>query len=124
MERVTYLGVWFNKFGNSTDEVTERINKGRNITRALNPVLLYGAEAWDLKKREKDRLLATEMDFLQRSIQKRRFDRIRYSVIRERIEMDRDALDDVQRRQLVWFGNVSRMEDWRLSKKAMELIPP
>ena len=39
MEKYKYLGVIFNKEGNSPMEVNERIIKGRMITRALHSVL-------------------------------------------------------------------------------------
>lgn len=34
--------------------------------------------------------------------------------------MDWDILDDVQRRQLIWFGHVSRMEEGWLPRKVFE----
>ena len=39
VEKYKYLGVIFNKDGNSRMEVNERIIKGRKITRALHSVL-------------------------------------------------------------------------------------
>lgn len=37
--------------------------------------------------------------------------------------MDRDILDDMERRQLIWFGYVSRIEEGWLPAKVFEWIP-
>lgn len=47
----------------------------------------------------KDKLMATDMDFFQRSIFKSRSDRVRNSKIRMSMDMDQDISDDVQRKQ-------------------------
>ena len=90
VEKYKYLGVIFNKNGNSRMEVNERIINGRKITRALHSVLwdkttrrstkmkiytslvrsvtTYGAEVRDIGVRNRGRLLATEMDFLRKEV--------------------------------------------------------
>ena len=113
-EKYKYLGVIFNKDGNSRMEVNERIIKGRKITRTLHSVLwdktirrftkmniytslvrsvtTYGAEVWDIGVRNRGRLLATEMDFLRRSCGLTRTDIVRNEEIRKRMKMDGDLL--------------------------------
>ena len=89
VKQCKYLGALFNKKGNSNEEITQRIIKGRNIIRALNlvlwdkdmkmetkkriyesivkPTTIYGSEVWDINRKNRKKLLSTEMDFLRRS---------------------------------------------------------
>ena len=146
VEKYKYLGIIFNKDGNSRMEVNERIIKGRKITGALHSVLwdktirrstkmkiytslvrsftTYVAEVWDIGVRNRVRLLATEMDFLRRSCGLTRTDRVRNEEIIRRMNMDGDLIDEILKKQLVWFGQVKRMDEERIPKKALEWIPP
>ena len=136
----------FDKSGSSGVEVEERIQKGRKVTRAFNSVwwdrgvskktkkriyksmvqsvVVYGSEVWDLKQRNTGKLLATEMDVLRRSCRKTRLDRVRNEDIRREMEVEGDILDEVQRKQLVWFGHINRMEEGRLPRQVMNWVPP
>jgi hypothetical protein len=51
VERFKYLGVAFNKYGHSDEEITIRIDKGRNCIGALNSVL------WNKNTRNTKKLL-------------------------------------------------------------------
>ena len=85
VKQCKYLGALFNKKGNSNEEITQRIIKGRNIIRALNSVLWdkdmkmktkkrvyesivkptkpsYGSEVWDINQKNRKKLLSTEME--------------------------------------------------------------
>ena len=126
-------------------EVNERIIKGRKITRALHSVLWdktirrsskikiytclvrsvtsYGADVWNIGVRNQGRLLVTEMDFLRRSCGLTRTDRVRNEEIRTRMKMDGYLIDEILKKQLVWFGQVKRMDEERIPKKALEWIP-
>lgn len=141
-----YLGVTFNKKGDSRDEIQERVNKGRKAIRQLNSLLwsktirkstkkrlystfvesvtLYGAEVWDLNKTYKNKLLATEMDFWRRSLGVSRLQRKRNSDIRIEMGIEKDILEEIERRQLVWFGHVNRLDDNRWPKRILKWTPP
>lgn len=40
------------------------------------------------------------------------------------MNIDRTIIDEIERRQLTWFGHVKRMEDDRWPRKILEWIPP
>ena len=141
-----YLGAIFNKNGNSNEEITQRIIKGRNMIRALNsilcdknmkketkkrmyeslvkPTITYGSEVWDVSQKNKKKLLSTEMDFLRRSCRVSRFEHIRNNVIRERMDLEKSIIESIDKKQLTWFGHVKRMEENRWPKKILEWDPP
>ena len=58
----------------------------------------YGAEVWDIKVKNRGRLLGTEMDFLRRSCGLTRTDRVRNEEIRRRMSMDGDLIDEIQKK--------------------------
>ncbi|XP_044755113.1 uncharacterized protein LOC123314065 [Coccinella septempunctata] len=72
----------------------------------------------------KKKLLATEMDFLRRSCGRSRLERIRNVEIRRQMHVERNIIDDVDRKQLTWFGHTKRMGDTRWPRKIFERIPP
>ena len=65
--------------------------------------------------------------YLCRSCRFRRVDdRARNEIIRNMVEMERDIVDEVQRKQLIWYGDMCRMDEgkspnrvlqWKLSEK-------
>ncbi|XP_044766695.1 uncharacterized protein LOC123322749 [Coccinella septempunctata] len=146
VEKCKYLGAILNKQGNSKDEIQERINKGRTVTRTLNSLLwdknitkstkkhiyrsmvqsvaLYGAEVWDVSQINRRKIMATEMDFLRRSCRRSRLERVRNEIIRAEMDMGRSMAEEIERRQLVWFGHVKRMLDDRWPRKILEWVPP
>nr|CAI5864969.1 unnamed protein product [Callosobruchus analis] len=140
-----YLGIIFNKKGNSENEIQERINRGRAVTRTINSLLwnkkitratkkrmysslvqsvtLYGSELWDVTKASKNKLMATEMDFLRRSCGRSRLERVRNDDIRMQMHMERHIHEDIEKRQLTWFGHVKRMNADRWPRKVLEWTP-
>jgi len=71
-----------------------------------------------MRKRDEQKLLAAEMDWLRRKGVKRR-DMIRNEVIRERLYQEETKLQKIiKKRRLKWFGYVMRMGDSRLSLRA------
>lgn len=142
----TYLGVVFDKTGSSYKEIEKRINKGRYVIRTLNSVLwdkdirkgtkrmiyksiiestvTYGAEVWDITARNKQRLGAMEMDFWRRSAGKSRLDKVRNDEIRRIMEIRSSIVEEIERKQLIWFGHVNRMPEERWPKKILTWIPP
>ena len=144
-EEVKYLGVVLSRKGNSEQEITERITNARKVISQLNTllwsetlslrtkrmmnnailrsVLMYGAEAWELTKRNKDRLNAVEMDFLRRSCRVSRIEHIRNEEIRRRMNQQESVVETIESRQLLWYGHVKRMSEARWPKFIMEWTP-
>ena len=56
------------------------------------------------------------MDFWWRSAQIFK-DKIRNTIIKQKINATRSLLDDIKTKQLKWYGHVQRMEEGRLQKK-------
>ena len=69
-------------------------------------------------------LLSTEMDFLRRSCRISRLEHVRNEVIRERAKVVKSIIDDIDKKQLTWFGHVKRMEERRWPRKILEWDPP
>lgn len=146
VEKCKYLGVIFNKQGTSNDEIQERIRKGKQAIGALNPILwernirkhtkkriyntivksvvIYGSESWEITKDNRRKLRATEMDFMRRSCRRSRLERVRNEVIRRDMDLDRDIIDEVEKKQLKWFGHTKRMKEERWPRRILEWIPP
>lgn len=138
-----YLGVELTNDGKDTEEIKQRVSQGRRTIKRLNgiwwheeisrgrkkkiydaiikSILLYGAETWRLMEADKRKMTAVEMDALRRSCRVSRRDRIRNDRIREIMGTEQTIIDDIQKKQLIWFGYMKRMD--RLPKVAMEWIP-
>ena len=88
----------------------------------VQSVLTYGAEVWDVTA--KNKLLSYEMDYLRRSCRLRRVDRLRNETIRNMMGMERDIVNEVQRKQLVWYGNTCRMDEERIPNRVLQWTSP
>ena len=64
------------------------------------------------------------MDFWRRSARISRKDKIRNTIIKQKMNVTRYLLDDIKTKQLKWYGHVQRMEEGRLPKKVMKWSPP
>ena len=53
-----------------------------------------------------------------------RKDKIRNTIITQKMNVTRSLLDDIKTKQLKWYGHVQRMEEGRLPKKVMKWSPP
>ncbi|XP_044745151.1 uncharacterized protein LOC123307015 [Coccinella septempunctata] len=142
----TYLGAQIDHTGRTETEIGLRILKGRRVIGCLNSILwsknisrekkhqiynsifegivLYGCETWQLTKGVERRLLALEMDFWRRSAGKSKMDKVRNETIRNIMQVERTIIDEIQRRQLIWYGHVERMCDERLPKMILKWTPP
>ncbi|XP_030747138.1 uncharacterized protein LOC115875773 [Sitophilus oryzae] len=70
------------------------------------------------------RLLALEMDFWRRSgAGVSRMERIQNKKIRESMHIQHTIIDEIERRQLVWYGHVEIMSEDRIPKKVLKWIP-
>jgi len=81
---------------------------------------LYECETWRITERSKRVLKAAEMDAIRRSMRLSRRERIRNEEIKRRMGVEGLIMDDIKRKQLVWYGHVQRMAESRLPKQAME----
>jgi len=70
------------------------------------------------------KLNSTEMDFWRRSTRISRKDKIRNTIIKQKMNVTRSLLDDIKTKQLKWYGHVQIMEEGKLSKKVMKWSPP
>jgi len=81
--------------------------KGRVYQMVIRAALLYGAECWQIKKTQVQRLMIAEMRMIRWMYGFTRLDRIRNVAIRERVGV---APLEVKLREsrLRWFGHVKR----------------
>ena len=81
-------------------------------------------ETWCLKAKTTEKLNSTEMDFWRRSARISRKDKIRTTIIKQKMNVTRSLLDDIKTKQIQWYGHVQRMEEGRLPKEIMKWNPP
>jgi hypothetical protein len=101
------------------------VSWSKNITRKMEKmiynsmvksVLIYGAETCSLYDDDRMRIDATEMDALRRSARISKLDRKTNWYIRGKMNAQDMILDDITRKQLIWYGHVERMDPTRLTK--------
>jgi len=89
----------------------------------VKSTITYAAETWCLKTKMVAKLNSTEMGFWRRSARISRKDKIRNTVIKQKMNVVRSLLDDTKTKQLQWFGHVQKMEEGRLPKEVMKWRP-
>lgn len=65
---------------------------------------------------EKKKLAAVKMNAVRRSCSLLRIKRMRSKRIKEMMKVKRTIIDDIQKKQLLWYGHVKRMSEKRLPK--------
>jgi hypothetical protein len=130
-----YLGTIFTKDGRETKNIRHRVTQARKIIGALNGVwwsknitrnrkkmiynsmvknvLIYGVEIWSLYEDDRRRINATEMDAQRRSARTSKLDRKTNEYIRGKMDAQDMILDEITRKQLIWYGHVERMDPTR-----------
>jgi hypothetical protein len=73
-----------------------------------------------LKAKTVAELNSTEMDFWRCSAQISRKDKIRNTIIKQKMTVTRSLLGNIKTEQLQWYGHVQRMEEGRLPKEVMK----
>ena len=133
-----YLGTIFTKDRRDTKNICHRVTQAWKIIGALNgvwwsknitrnqkkmfhnsmvkSVLIYGAKTCSLYEDDRRRINATEIDALRRSARAPKLDRKTNEYIRGKMDTQDMILDDITRKQLIWYGHVERMDPTRLSK--------
>ena len=82
------------------------------------PILTYGHESWITTKRVRSQVQASEMRFLRKIEAVTLFDKVHSSEIRKSLNI-KPLLLLIERSQLKWFDNVSRMPQERLPTQAL-----
>ena len=88
----------------------------------LKPILLYGSEVWSLTAKTESKLRAAEMRVLRMIKGVTRREKIRNTIIRRELNVT-SLLEEVERKQLRWYGHVMRMEDGKKAKKYLNWKP-
>ena len=98
---------------------TTGLEKGYDSNRNLEH---YGAESWPITSKIQSKITAVEMKFLRgvKNITKR--DRIRNTSIREELKQP-ELFQNIEKKQLQWYGHVTRMEENRIPKRVHEARP-
>ena len=148
MEVVTeykYLGTIFTQNGKINQEVQHRIQLASMVHHQIRrtlikkpeieektklqiyntvfvPILTYGAESWPITSKIQSKLTAAEMRFLRDIKNKTKLDKIRNTTIREQLKQQ-DLLGMIEKKQLQWYGHVTRMENNRIPKQVHEARP-
>ena len=98
--------------------------KTHNYHAIVKSAITHAAEIWCLKAKTVAKLNSTEMDFWRLSARISRKDKIKNTIIKQKMNVTRSLLDDIKTKQLQWYGHVSRMEEGRLPKEVMKWRPP
>jgi hypothetical protein len=81
-------------------------------------------DTWCFEAKKRAKVSSTEMEFWRRSARICRKDKIRNTIIKQRMKVTRSLLDDIKTKQLRLYGHVQRMEEGRLPKEVMKWRPP
>lgn len=144
-QEYTYLGTTITTSGRTEPEIKNRIQQGKKVIGCLNPILwaqniskknkkllfnavlknitLYGCEAWQINKQTENDLRVLELDYWRRSARKSRLDKVPNDEIKRIMEVDDELINELQRKQLEWYGHVERMSEERLPKLIKNWIP-
>ena len=90
--------------------------KLRILSVCVFSVLLYAAETWTLKERDKKKLLAFEMRCYRRLLKIKWQDKITNEQIRKTLNIQTTVIDLVRRQKLTLFGHICRMDKNRIVK--------
>ena len=70
------------------------------------------------------KLETTEMDAIRRAMRISRRDKIRNEDIRQQMGIEGTIVNDIEQKQLIWYGHVQRMHNERIPKQVIHCIPP
>jgi hypothetical protein len=84
--------------------------------------LKFGREVWVLKKRDEQRLKASQMKFLRHLLRITELDRERNQTVREKIGVQNIVLE-IKQYQRDWLQHVERMGTDRMPKQGLKYRP-
>ena len=96
--------------------------KGKVYRTCIRPVMLYGSEAWPIRKVEERKLGTTEMRMLRWSTGKTMLDRVPNEKTRKLLQV-RPIDEKVRERRMRWFGHVERRDEQYAGKLADQIKP-
>jgi hypothetical protein len=82
---------------------SRNISHGTKLTvynATVQSILTYGAETWTVKQKHRNKLLATEMDYLRCSARISRMDKIRNEAIRTKMGIKKNIVQETEGQQL------------------------
>ena len=84
------------------------------------PVLLYGAEAWTLRKAEKEQIESAEMWFYRRILRVKWTEKRTNRSILEELSVQRQLLKEIDKRRLRYVGHANRSKHTHLMTTALQ----
>ena len=84
--------------------------------------LKFGSEAWVLKKREEQRLEATQMKFLRHLLGITKLDKEKNQCTGEKTGAQ-NVVQEIKQYQKKWLQHVQRMDTNRIPKQALQYRP-
>lgn len=140
-----YLGVLLTEDGKDDRDILQKIGKGRAMTHKLHgilwnnritkktktklfkslvePCITYGSEVWTLTQKHKSRLKAVENAYWRRCCKLTILDRVRVEKIHERMSVETTITDNIEGKQLSWYGHLQRMPQNRIPKAIWNWVP-
>ncbi|KAK4873810.1 hypothetical protein RN001_013170 [Aquatica leii] len=82
------------------DKITKK-TKHMIYQSIVESIITYGSEIWVLNKRDRDRLLALEMDYWRRSNGTSRLEHVRNEQIRQDMKVDKTIIDTIETKRLL-----------------------
>ena len=83
------------------------------------PTALYGAEAWGMRSAERRKVNVLEMKCLRSLVGVLQMDRVRNEEVRRRAAIERELTSRADQRVLRWFGQVERMDGYRVARRLL-----
>lgn len=137
-----YLGTTISNEGKIDQEVLNRIKKATGIYYQLNktvfgkkeiqkkskrkvyetivlPTLLYGSETWPTKEKHERQITAIEMKYMRKIVGITKMDRWTNERVMEEVEQE-PIINKIEKRQLHWYGHITRMGQERMTKRVIE----
>lgn len=141
-----YLGSIISSDANSKKDITSRMGQARQAIQRLNSllwsksiynntkvriynsivqtILIYGSETWELSKRHRQQINAVEMDFLRRGCRVSKLEHVTNVEIRNRMQKNSTSTEEIEKRRLLWYGHIQRMNADRWPNLILKWNPP
>jgi hypothetical protein len=145
VEEYKYLGVTITSNGSDKKDVANKIVKGKALTSQLNSILwslnirkdikkriyktivesavTYGAEVWTTTQNMRNRLSTVENGYWRRCCRLTLRDRVTNVRIREMMGIEDSLIDNIEKKQLHWYGHMRRMNNARIPLKVWNWSP-